>query len=182
MNARKENENRGLFIQSEIGPLKNMLDEELKCKRDYDFEHGRKSDILTIELSESDVTTIHVALEIFEDKIKETNVEMEQDLDREDECIGSAMKTNETLFELEKDFSKTTLELGEAIANLADFHRSRLPFSGMTFGQSCGIVIGMALNDFSLHDNSADILQAAEYLKKYVEEIKKQQSRKIMLQ
>lgn len=82
----------------------------------------------------------------------------------------------------EKDLLKIILDIGISIACAADVYRKSNPDPNIAFGESCGMVVGMALNSYSDHDNSADILQAAAILKTYAQTTKKSQARKIMIQ
>lgn len=185
--AREEIRMRRLYISSELTPLKNMLDESLKRNRSYDEEHGRKSDILTIELAEGEVSSISAAIEYQIHKMEEENEQMEQTLDSGDEYGNLTEEIDENqlkaeALKLEKDFIKIILDLGEAIANMADYYRNQDSLSNIAFGEACGMVVGMALNAYSYHDNSDDILQAAVILKAYAKTTKKSQAGKIMIQ
>lgn len=82
----------------------------------------------------------------------------------------------------EKDFLKIVSDIGIAITCAADAYRKLNPDPNIAFGEACGMVVGMALNSYSDHDNSADILQAAAILKTYAQMTKKAQTRKIMIQ
>lgn len=82
----------------------------------------------------------------------------------------------------EKDFLKTVSDVGIAIASVASAYIKLNPGQNVTFGEACGVVVGMALNAYSDHDNSGDILQAAAILKAYAQMTKKAQTRKIMIQ
>lgn len=82
----------------------------------------------------------------------------------------------------EKEFLKNVSDIGIAIACAADAYRKLNPDPNIAFGEACGMVVGMALNSSSDHDNSADILQAAAILKAYAQTTKKSQARKIMIQ
>lgn len=80
-----------------------------------------------------------------------------------------------------KDFSKIVSDIGIAIAFAADAYRKSYNQS-VTFGEACGLVIGMALDAYSDHDNSADMLQAANMLKAYTQAGKPTQAKKTMIQ
>lgn len=82
----------------------------------------------------------------------------------------------------EKDFLKIVSDIGIAITCAADAYRKLNIDPNIAFGEACGMVVGMALNSSSDHDNSADILQAAAILKTYAQMTKKAQTRKIMIQ
>ncbi len=82
----------------------------------------------------------------------------------------------------EKDFLKSVSDIGVVIASLADAYRKLNSGHNTSFGEACGMVIGMALDAYSDHDNSADILQAATILKAYAQMTKKAQTKKYMIQ
>lgn len=82
----------------------------------------------------------------------------------------------------EKDFLKIVSDLGIAIACAAGAYRKLNPTPNIAFGEACGAVIGLALNVYSDHDNSVDILNAAVTLKAYAQLSKKTQSEKIAIQ
>lgn len=69
----------------------------------------------------------------------------------------------------EKEFLNIVSDIGIAIACAADAYRKLNPDPNIAFGEACGMVIGMALNASSDHDNSIDILQAAVTLKVYAQ-------------
>lgn len=82
----------------------------------------------------------------------------------------------------EKDLSKIVSDIGITIAIAANVYRKFGNNQSVAFGEACGLVIGMALDAYSDHDNSADILQAANMLKAYAQASKKAQAGKAPIQ
>ncbi|MBD5128465.1 MAG: hypothetical protein HDT43_00845 [Ruminococcaceae bacterium] len=166
MDAEELVKDRKLYISSELSPLLNKLTEKLNRKRDYDEEHGSKSCNLTIDLSESEVTTITSALQEQMHRMKQEAEQMKHDFN----------------YGFKDELFKVISDLGTAIVGLAEAFKCENPNTCSSFGEACGTVIGLALDLYSKHDNSADILQAADALKMYVQLNKEMQRAKYMIQ
>lgn len=78
-----------------------------------------------------------------------------------------------------KEFVDIAIGVGYIIGVLANAYKKLFNANNFTFGEACGVVIGLSLDLLADHDNRADMLQAAEMLKRYAQKANRQ---KFMIQ
>ena len=71
----------------------------------------------------------------------------------------------------EKGFSELAIGVGYTIGVLANAYKKLFNAPNFTFGEACGVVIGLSLDLPADHDNRADMFQAAEMLKAYARKV-----------
>ncbi len=70
-----------------------------------------------------------------------------------------------------KEFVDIAIGVGYTIGVLANAYKKLFNSPNFTFGEACGVVIGLSLDLHADHDNRADMLQAAETLKSYARKV-----------